>query len=70
MEEFIKTINVYDYERFRARVIDECQVSTATWSHWRNSKHEPTAKYKQIIDQIATEMFGAPIYNTGKGGQQ
>lgn len=70
MEEFIKTINVYDYERFRARVIDKCQVSTATWSHWRNSKHEPTEKYKQIIDQIATEMFGAPIYNTGKGGQQ
>ena len=73
MEDFIKTINIYDYERFRARVIQECNVSTATWSNWRNSKNEPEAKYKEIIDRIATEMFGAPIYAstrsaTEKGG--
>lgn len=75
MEDFIKTINIYDYERFRARVIQECNVSTATWSNWRNGKNEPEAKYKTIIDKIATEMFGAPIYAstssaTKKGGEK
>lgn len=75
MEDFIKTINIYDYERFRARVIQECNVSTATWSNWRNGKNEPEAKYKAIIDKIATEMFGAQIYAstssaTEEGGQK
>lgn len=66
MEDFIKTINIYDYERFRARVIQECNVSTATWSNWRNSKNEPETKYKEIIDKIAAEMFGVTVY--AKGG--
>ena len=65
MEDFIKTINIYDYERFRARVIQECNVSTATWSNWRNGKNEPEAKYKAIIDQVAREMFGRTIFVEG-----
>ena len=69
MEDFIKTINIYDYKRFRARVTQECNVSTATWSNWRNGKNEPEKKFKQIIDKIAAEMFGAAIYNTVEGGR-
>ena len=69
MRDFLTTINIYDYEKFRGRIIEECNISTATWSNWRRGAVEPEKKYKAIIDKIATEMFGAPIYNQ-EGGQQ
>ena len=38
METFIASINIYDYERFRDRVMKECNISRATWSNWINGK--------------------------------
>lgn len=67
MEQFIASINIYDYERFRARVIEACQVTRSTWSNWRNGGPIET-KYKPIIDHVATEMFGRPVF--GKGGEK
>ena len=65
MEQFIASINSYDYERFRARAIEACQVTRSTWSNWRNGG-PIEAKYKPIIDQVAREMFGRTIF--GEGG--
>lgn len=68
METFIASINIYDYERFRNRCIAECNVSSATWSNWRNGKGIEK-KYKPIIDLVATEMFGRTVFGK-EGGQQ
>lgn len=65
MEQFIASINIYDYERFRDRVVKECNISRSTWSNWINGKGIET-KYKPIIDQVAREMFGRTIF--GEGG--
>ena len=67
MEQFIASINIYDYERFRDRVVKECNISRATWSNWINGKGIER-KYKPIIDRVATEMFGSPVF--GKGGEK
>lgn len=67
MEQFITTINIYDYERFRDRCIAECNISRTTWSNWRNGG-AITEKYKPIIDRVATEMFGSTVFV--EGGQQ
>lgn len=69
MREFLTNINIFQYGEFRNRIIEECNISNATWSNWRRGAVEPEKKYKAIIDKIATEMFGAPIYNQ-EGGQQ
>ncbi len=73
MEKFIASINVYDYEKFRDRVIKECIVTRSTWSNWRSGK-PMEAKYKPIVDKIAIEMFGRPVFGTEtqdqEGGQQ
>lgn len=65
MKTFIASINIYDYERFRDRVVKDCKVSRSTWSNWRNGG-PIEAKYKPIIDQVAREMFGRTIF--GEGG--
>lgn len=65
MNTFIQTINIYDYERFRDRVRERCNVSRSTWSNW--TKGGPvSAKYKAVIDEVALDMFGRTVF--GKGG--
>ena len=66
MNEFIKTINIYDYEHFRDRVVAECNISRMAWSRWRNGA-AISEKYKPIIDQIAMEMFGRLVFQKGGG---
>ena len=61
MNTFIASINIYDYERFRDQVMKECNISRATWSNWRNGG-SIEKKYKPIIDRVATEMFGHPVF--------
>ena len=61
MEEFIKTINVFDYKRFRDRVVKECNISRTSWSRWCAGA-VITEKYKPIIDKIALELFGCSIF--------
>lgn len=36
MEQFIASINIYDYERFRDTIKTRCNISRTTWSNWRN----------------------------------
>ena len=67
MNTFIASINVYDYERFRDRIMRECNISRSTWSNWRNGA-VPEKKYRQIINQVAAEMFGRPVFE--KGGEK
>lgn len=67
MEEFIKTINHYDYEKFRDRVVKACNVSLATWSNWKNGE-TVSVKYQPIIDFVADELFGRKVFK--KGGDQ
>lgn len=67
METFIASINVYDYEHFRDKVMKECKISRATWSNWINGKGIES-KYKPVIDNVAREMFGRTVF--GEGGDQ
>jgi len=62
MEDFIKTINVYDYEHFRDKIMKECNISRSTWSAWRNGG-SISKKYKSIIDRIAVDMFGRTVFD-------
>ena len=61
MNEFIKTINVWEYEKFRDRIKKECNISGMAWSRWRNGE-KITEKYKPIINRIAMEMFGRSVF--------
>lgn len=61
MEEFIKTINHYEYCSFRDRCISQCNISTAAWSYWINGGGV-SSKYKTIINGIAVEMFGRTVF--------
>lgn len=71
MEEFIKLIkpDTAPFDRFRERVMQECNVSRQTWYNWAGGK-PIEAKYKPIIDRIALEMFGTSVFATEKGGAQ
>lgn len=64
MEDFIKTVkpDTTPFDTFRKRVIKECNVSRQTWYNW--SKGLPVeAKYKPIINDIATELFGKAVFD-------
>ena len=61
MNEFIKTINIWEYERFRDRVKSECNIGSMAWSRWRNGC-VIADKYKPIINRIAVEMFGRAVF--------
>lgn len=67
MEKFLYSINVYDYERFRDRVVEKCNVSRSAWSNWRNGGNVDR-KFHSIIDEIATDMFGRAVF--GEGGAE
>lgn len=62
MEEFFKTINHYEYCEFRDRCMKECNITTAAWSYWFKGGGV-SAKYRSIINGIAMEMFGRPVFN-------
>lgn len=62
MFNYLKTINHFDYCKFRERVIAECNISAVAWYKW--SKGGPISeKYKPIINRIALEMFGKNVFN-------
>lgn len=69
MEQFIASINIYDYERFRDTIKTRCNISRTTWSNWRKGG-SIEKKYKPIIDQVAMEMFGRTVFGTIEGGEQ
>lgn len=61
MEDFIATINHFEYCDFRDRCIEKCNISTAAWSYWINGGGV-SAKYKPIINEVALEMFHRPVW--------
>lgn len=68
MEEFIKTINHFEYNDFRDRIVEECNISTVAWGYWVKGGGI-SAKYIPIINKVAMEMFGRPVFD-GEGGNQ
>lgn len=68
MNEFISTINHFEYVDFRNRCMKECRISRTAWSKWINGG-DMASKYKEDIDRIAVEMFGRPVFGE-KGGDQ
>lgn len=63
MQEFIKTLNIYDYASFRKACIEGCNVDRATWSNWVNEKNKPETKYRTIINKVATDLFGRVVFD-------
>lgn len=61
MNEFIQTINHFEFIEFRNRCVDECRISRTTWSKWINGG-KLTKKNKEDVDRIAVEMFGRPVF--------
>lgn len=62
MQEFIKTLNIYDYAAFRKACIEGCNVDRATWSNWVNEKNKPESKYRVIINKVASDLFGRTVF--------
>ena len=68
MKNFIENyFHTAQYDEFRRRCIEACNVSSATWSNWKNGVVVPGAKYRAIIDTIATDMFGHAIFSAQSG---
>ena len=62
MNEFLKTIDTFQYESFRNRVRKECNISRTAWCKWRNGE-QISDKYKEIINNIAMDMFSRKVFN-------
>lgn len=60
--EFLKTINTYDYAAFRDACMKECNVDRTTWSNWRKGKYDVVGKYHDIINKVATDLFGRTVF--------
>lgn len=63
MEEFLKPFKeqLETLDRFRDRVMTECNVSRQTWYNWTTGKPiEP--KYKPIINRLALEIYGREVF--------
>lgn len=58
LKNYLEKQNMYRYLELRQSIIQECNVSRATFSNWRNGKVEPSLKYKNIINQVS----GVKIY--------
>lgn len=65
MEEFIKSIkpDTTPFDSFRNRIIEECHVSRQTFHNWSIGK-PMEEKYKPIINRIAVEIFGRPVFQS------
>ena len=62
MEEFVKTINHFEYCRFRDLCVERCNITTVAWNYWVKGGGV-SAKYKPIINKAAMELFGKPVFN-------
>ena len=63
MTEFIKTINVDDYATFRDACIKECNITHQAWSTWRLGKVAVPEKYHEIINKVASDLFGRTVFD-------
>lgn len=62
MEEFIKTLNIFDFASFRDACIKECNITPQAWSTWRTGKVAVPDKYHEIINKVATDLFGRIVF--------
>ena len=62
MQDFIKTLNIYDYATFRAACLEKCNISRAQWSNWRTGKVAVPEKYHEIINKEALDLFGRAVF--------
>ena len=63
MEDFIKTLNIYEYAEFRKACIDGCNISRAAWSQWRTGKVTVPEKYYGIINAVSVALFNRMVFN-------
>lgn len=62
MQEFIKTLNIFDYATFRNTCMKECNVTRATWSLWTRGVVDVPAKYHTIINNVSESLFGSKVF--------
>ena len=63
MEEFLKTLNIYDFATFRDACIKECNITPQAWSTWRTGKVVISEKYHDIINKVASDLFGRVVFD-------
>jgi len=62
MEEFIKTLNIFDYATFRNACIKACNITPQAWSTWRTGKVAVPEKYHEIINKEASDLFERTVF--------
>lgn len=62
MQDFIKTLNIDDYATFRAACMKACNIGRAQWSNWRTGKVKVPEKYHDIINKVASDLFGRTVF--------
>lgn len=62
MQEFIKKLNIFDYATFRNTCMKECNVTRATWSLWIRDRVDVPAKYHEIINKVAFDLFDCTVF--------
>ena len=62
MKDFIKTLNIDDYAKFRAACMKACNIGRSQWSNWRTGKVAVPAKYHKIINKVASDLFGRAVF--------
>ena len=62
MQKFIKTLNIDDYATFRAACMKACNISRAQWSNWRTGKVAVPVKHRDIINKVASDLFGRTVF--------
>lgn len=62
MKEFIKTLNIDDYAKFRAACMKACNIGRAQWSNWRTGKVAVPYKYHTIINNVSESLFGIKVF--------
>ena len=63
MQEFIKTLNIYDYATFRAACLEKCNIGRAQWSNWTRETVAVPEKYHEIINKVASDLFGRVVFD-------
>ena len=60
-DQFAKQIPHGEYDTFRKRVIQECEITDAYFRMWYNGYNVPSVHHDKI-NKISLEMFGRKIF--------
>lgn len=61
-KEFVSDMPHGLFEPFRRKILATLGVSEQTFRNWQNGVYEPDDERKAIINGIAIEITGKPIY--------